>query len=841
MEKKSNYTLPEIANWGEEKKVSLPTVQRGFVWKPAQLENLWDSLLRGYPVGAFVLSDDGKGNLHILDGQQRATAICLGFAKQTFRNSKDYYRVFIDLERPEAGHNRKYVFRVITKSHPWGYRQQDNAKTLTIAKIRSALELYECISDPLKTSLDYFFPYDADLPVPLHYFLNAATANPVIEESEIIKKIKAEFQHWSKIVKNWKEKQSKALDELSEVEIESKLDSKISHIYKAVKVMLDPDNGQRIPAIYMDLARVINLEEEGTSNDSDEVENLFVRLNSGGTQLSGEELNYSILKVHLEGEVQDEIEEACKLLFKPARFITIAFRLYQQQNKDEEQRDGLSMRIKPKQFQQTIGKNAKAFEVFILELIRNKEFEEKSLLEYAQSVLAYNSSNPKHFGLPYLIYSKIADVSPELMFLLLYRIKFKKDLFSDSAEEKHRTMLGMLTLFMWFGRGENLKDHSKLLSNIWPAANKLDQERFWSAETVERAHLNNVLLPIPAIKSNKNEKGLEIICKSELRKNSDVIKSFIRDTSEDYHLFIQKVFYAKDLIIYAQRHFIESYFGQEQYRMEDTSLPFDWDHISPNNFVRRIRNVPKIVKDWYQTNGNLRVWPYALNRMDRDKCPAYKFNPLEKFGEETEKKDIIDKWQIFIKQNKNLISNKNQISPKILEWSYCNEEWLNLSEENLNTNWQPVTHQIIYRNYSLVEEWFSQLKIVPFRKKYELNMDSFFDKRKWEYFKEDIYNIRQCRLKFTLKNQEMGFYFRYGNDEDLLLTDNVLFGLFLTDTGELYEMKKFTLISGQLNSFCELILEMGDWLLKLPLQRKEKEILRNEFSRLFQAKLEAYI
>jgi uncharacterized protein with ParB-like and HNH nuclease domain len=187
LEKKSNYTLPEIANWGDEKKVSLPTVQRGFVWKPAQLENLWDSLLRGYPVGAFVLSDDGKGNLHILDGQQRATAICLGFAKQTFRNSQDYYRVFIDLERPEAGDNRKYVFRVITKSHPWVYRQQDNAKTLNIAKIRSALELYKYISDPLKTSLDIFFPYDAYLPVPLHYFLNAAAANPVIEESEIIK------------------------------------------------------------------------------------------------------------------------------------------------------------------------------------------------------------------------------------------------------------------------------------------------------------------------------------------------------------------------------------------------------------------------------------------------------------------------------------------------------------------------------------------------------------------------------------------------------------------------------------------------------------------------------
>jgi uncharacterized protein with ParB-like and HNH nuclease domain len=75
------FTLQEIANWAETKQVSLPTVQRGFVWRPNQIENLWDSLLRGYPVGAFVLANNGDLGCEILDGQQRATAICLGFSK----------------------------------------------------------------------------------------------------------------------------------------------------------------------------------------------------------------------------------------------------------------------------------------------------------------------------------------------------------------------------------------------------------------------------------------------------------------------------------------------------------------------------------------------------------------------------------------------------------------------------------------------------------------------------------------------------------------------------------------------------------------------------------------
>ncbi|MBK9488866.1 MAG: hypothetical protein IPO07_08750 [Haliscomenobacter sp.] len=43
------------------------------------MENLWDSLLR-ISSGRFVMSPTKTdAQLEILDGQQRATAICLGF------------------------------------------------------------------------------------------------------------------------------------------------------------------------------------------------------------------------------------------------------------------------------------------------------------------------------------------------------------------------------------------------------------------------------------------------------------------------------------------------------------------------------------------------------------------------------------------------------------------------------------------------------------------------------------------------------------------------------------------------------------------------------------------
>lgn len=36
--------------------VALPLIQRGSVWKPDQLINLWDTLLRGMPLGSLIYS-----------------------------------------------------------------------------------------------------------------------------------------------------------------------------------------------------------------------------------------------------------------------------------------------------------------------------------------------------------------------------------------------------------------------------------------------------------------------------------------------------------------------------------------------------------------------------------------------------------------------------------------------------------------------------------------------------------------------------------------------------------------------------------------------------------------
>ena len=59
---KDKFTLEEIASWcnTQNSEIEIPPLQRGLVWKPKQVELLWDSILRGFPIGSFMLSEGDK-------------------------------------------------------------------------------------------------------------------------------------------------------------------------------------------------------------------------------------------------------------------------------------------------------------------------------------------------------------------------------------------------------------------------------------------------------------------------------------------------------------------------------------------------------------------------------------------------------------------------------------------------------------------------------------------------------------------------------------------------------------------------------------------------------------
>lgn len=47
-------TLAKAVDKVESNELVLPAIQRELVWEPEQIENVWDSLVRGYPIGSFL-------------------------------------------------------------------------------------------------------------------------------------------------------------------------------------------------------------------------------------------------------------------------------------------------------------------------------------------------------------------------------------------------------------------------------------------------------------------------------------------------------------------------------------------------------------------------------------------------------------------------------------------------------------------------------------------------------------------------------------------------------------------------------------------------------------------
>jgi len=141
--------IPNIKN-KHKIRARIPSLQRGAVWEPQQIEMLWDSILRGFPIGSIVISQKIKDQSdkkpitsaaketqdkheetthHILDGQQRCNAIAWSFVDPWDESLSDDVVLWLDI-KPETRldkSSRKYLFRVTTKAHPWGFKHDDKS------------------------------------------------------------------------------------------------------------------------------------------------------------------------------------------------------------------------------------------------------------------------------------------------------------------------------------------------------------------------------------------------------------------------------------------------------------------------------------------------------------------------------------------------------------------------------------------------------------------------------------------------------------------------------------------------------------------------------------------
>lgn len=153
-----NFTIKNLIKKIDNNEYVLPALQREFVWKPEQIERLFDSIMKGYPIGSFLFWNVQNENINkyefynilkeyhqrdarhntkinishkdsvtaILDGQQRITSIYIALKgtysykiKGAWKNNDNAYpsrQLYLNIVSPNLDINKdvQFDFRFLT-------------------------------------------------------------------------------------------------------------------------------------------------------------------------------------------------------------------------------------------------------------------------------------------------------------------------------------------------------------------------------------------------------------------------------------------------------------------------------------------------------------------------------------------------------------------------------------------------------------------------------------------------------------------------------------------------------------------------------------------------------
>jgi hypothetical protein len=326
----SDVRVEKLAKWldwaGEIDKsvfVALPMIQRGSVWKPSQIIDLWDSLLQGMPIGSLMISElqpgtpvrrQGQkkselvlatGGLGLIDGQQRTLAMLAAWPLAM----KIDRRIWVDFaDEPTAGHMLR--LRVTSTNNPFGFRREDPSAKLSLDDRRKALDCHERglyekrdVATVPSATMENAWPYShgPSLPIDLRWLIDTwCKSDPISWQTAVLKEIES-----IKIAS-----ESSLIDEkVKSVKCNWPMDAVLKRVGNLGKALT------QLFQMELPLIRVDNRYFETTNieNTDPPLALLFKRIGTGGTKLSDADYVYSIIK-HLHPKTYDLVES----LYEPA-------------------------------------------------------------------------------------------------------------------------------------------------------------------------------------------------------------------------------------------------------------------------------------------------------------------------------------------------------------------------------------------------------------------------------------------------------------------------------------------------------------------------------------------
>lgn len=775
----AGWQLPSLLERSEIKsscRAMLPALQRGAVWKPRQVEILWDSIVRGFPVGAFLLSpfrkelgtqgfkycvssaDEFPPNYHLLDGQQRCNAITLGFLNVWEQVERDnpVAALWIDLDTEAINDERAFVFRVLTRSHPWGFQRSDPTKPLRHELRRAALNAYSKVAQLTnndqsvrfalgKTSIRQAWPWEAHAPVPVPFLIEAVedSADNVWQRVFIL--LEERLPYWETLEKmeetdfyrgfSWKKRLLTLLENPT---------PSMNQLVAGIRSIVNKNSSYKIPAIILQDTVVskpgndIPLQGEQLE---DPVETLFIRVNSAGTPLQGEELNYSILKSIWPG-AQEIVEHLSTGIMPPSRLVSLLSRLVLANAGRKEKKAPATPDVS--RFRRLVHGRDTQYKNFLDDIQDYLESGKgKKLFTNAKELLTLKPEAGKTFLLPPTLMTEIARHKPETFFIMLIWLdrlmengEFKV---SDLSEEERRHLVGAVTSLAWFGA-----EPAELVEILWCSLQQCEEYKLRSffskgslkdcIKTTESGKLPLIPILPPDHLRQAVDKALFGLGQGTNQKWEEWSwwKNFSGrlddDTKEWYRRKLKKgseeaddlaawtnlvnsLWEKKELVLYAQREWIVKWFPDHDPaspdQLEDTDRPWDFDHIHPQKYVYGKWAIPQAIKDWHRSIGNIRAWPFELNRSDAESAPILK---LKETG------DLDNRF--YVRDDKNAL-NASFVGEEWPEWeaSTPKEGWF---ESNYLSNAKvdkygecrvKLVRAITTRWVALYREWYDELLV----------------------------------------------------------------------------------------------------------------------------------
>ena len=547
---------------------SIPHIQRGFVWNATRCEVLWDSILRGIPIGAISVRSSERG-WEIFDGQQRTTAIAMGYSPWPPQNDESV--LWIDL-KPGEKYGRRFVFRVTTAAHPWGFNLTDDEKNDNRISVSERREAVDKLSGRWERSKikgarphpKEMWPAKSGLAIPFTILRDFIEKNDKRDIDTFVGHCQKNF-----FENNW---------------AQHFLEEKI----------LSPDWDLIVNAIrFLQERTIIAMNASGISPD--DLGLYFKRMNKQGIEPDDEEIRYSLLKSKIPSLKQNFDDNVAKGRCRPSWMADIALRFWLAKKDNWKWRESVSMfdimRIANSE------ENKDEFAEF-----SSTEF--PSLLDSLEQILTKGNNALLSWHMAQLYRHGGSD---SLVIYFMRQICEKKDTSS---------FIALATIVPWFSTNptqcaKSLWDSDNIQSGL---AKEIRANNFMRIFTLKELHtwaeeVKRIL--------NRADWG-----NGDWIERNPYIGSALERIWYGFHGNV-----GCSLLIYSCRAFMKDYFDGYNAALPEwqgQNRPWDYDHILPQDWIagRRISGYSKLVQKFLWSIGNSALLPFSLNREKQAKAPV---------------------------------------------------------------------------------------------------------------------------------------------------------------------------------------------------------------------------